>query len=154
LVSDLRSHGFHVTGDLSSLTWTKEHGQEARPTRPRVVFWPSFPDSLSVEQRLALQGKAMSEGLNWGDRTEDWTVLIDETMWMSEQLRLDKAMNALWFQGRTQRISVVALVQRPARVPKLAFSSTDYLFLAKTGDKADIERYRDINTAVPRELID
>lgn len=154
LVEDLQAHDYHVTGDLDELIWTAEHGRPARPTRPKVVYWPRFPERMDDDQKERAQARLMKEAMAWADRTGNWCVLVDETMWMSEQLRLDRSLNRLWFQGRTQGLSVVALVQRPSRVPRLAFSSPDYFFLGKTGDKQDIERYRDINSTIPRELLE
>lgn len=149
LVSDLAQRGYKVTGDLGDVLWTERDG----PVHRRIVFWPRFPDHLPERQRLALQADAMREAMAWADKTGRWSVLIDETMWMSESLKLEQEMKALWFQGRTQGISVVANAQRPTHVPRLAFSSADYLFLAKTGDKRDVDNLTEISTAIPKETI-
>lgn len=154
LVEDLRSHGYHITGDLEEIKWTLDEQRRAEPVRRKVVYWPRFPEKMDDDTKEALQARLMKGAMSWADKTGNWCVLVDETMWMSEQLRLEKSLNRLWFQGRTQGLSVVALVQRPSRVPRLAFSSVDYFFLGKTGDKQDIERYRDINSTIPKDLLD
>lgn len=153
LVSGLRERGFLVVGDTREIQWTTREGRP-EPTRGRVVYWPKFPEKLSQEQRQAAQAQAMRRAIDWADKTGRWTVLVDETMWLVRNLGLEKALEGLWFQGRTQQLSVVACAQRPSRVPLLAFSSADYLFLWRTGDKRDLERLRDINGTVPREIIE
>jgi hypothetical protein len=150
LIEQLRADGYLVTGDLREILWTERDG----PVRRRIVFWPQFPDSFSERQRLAAQGEAMRQAMGWADKTGRWTVVLDETMWLSESLKLEQEMKALWFQGRTQGISVVANAQRPTHVPRLAFSSADYLFLAKTSDRRDIVNLREISTGIPAELIE
>lgn len=155
LISALRKDGYLVTGDLNEIIWTHdEEKKRMRPVHSRVVFWPQFPENVEEKQRLLMQAKAMRQAMGWADKTGRWTVIIDETMWMSESLKLEQEMKALWFQGRTQGISVIANAQRPTHVPRLAFSSADYLFLAKTGDRRDVLNLREISTTIPPEIIE
>lgn len=150
LVSELaRDHV--ITSDLQKeVVWTPD----GTPLTNRVVFWPQFPDKMTAEARAAAQAVAVRRALDWADRTGGWALLIDETMWVTEQLRLEKALNAVWFQGRTQGVSVIACAQRPARVPRLAYSQATYLFIWKTSDKQDLERLREISAGFPKGLID
>ncbi len=155
LVSELRQAGYHVTSDLDEVLWTQTRdGNPSRPVWSRLVFWPVTPESMSARGRLGVQAKAFREAMDWADKTGKWAVLIDETMWMAAQLGLDKELDALWFQGRTQGLSVIACAQRPSRVPRLAFSQATYLFIGKFGDKRDIETLRDISSTIPRERIE
>lgn len=152
LVSDLAGRGYHVTADLEELVWTAEHPR--RPIQRSVVYWPQFGGKLDSPARLKLQAAAMREALDWADRTGGWCVVVDETMWMARNLRLERELESLWFQGRTQGVSVIACAQRPAHIPRLAFSSADYLFLWQTGDAGDLERLRDISAGFPKGMIE
>ena len=153
LVAELAQRGYLVTGDLRDVKWSIA-GNRAEPVRRKIVYWPQFPEGFTAEQRAAGQAKAMREALDWADKTGKWAVLIDETMWFVRNLGLERALEGLWFQGRTQGLSIVACAQRPSRVPLLAFSSADYLFIWKTSDKRDWEKLREINGTIPRELIE
>jgi energy-coupling factor transporter ATP-binding protein EcfA2 len=156
LVHELETKGYLVTGDLGGILWTHPDHETGRrePLRPKVVFWPRFPERMGVRQRLAEQADAMRKAIDWADKTGGWAVVIDETMWMADRLGLGKELDSLWFQGRTQGLSVIACAQRPSRVPRLAFSQADYLFIAKFADKRDIETLRDISSSIPKELIE
>lgn len=154
LIVDLRSHGYLVTGDLQEVLWTHDQGQRPVPVHPRVVYWPQFGQKMEPRARIAAQAAAMRRAIDWADKTGGWAVLVDETMWMTRQLRLERELEQMWFQGRTQGVSVIACAQRPAHVPRLAFSSADYLFLAYTGDKRDVENLREISAGIPVEVID
>ena len=155
LIQDLERDGYKVTGDLNDLLWTHDEDKNRmRPVHPKIVFWPRFPDSYDEKTRLTMQAKAMREAMGWADKTGNWSVIIDETMWMTESLKLEQELKALWFQGRTQGISVIANAQRPTHVPRLAFSSADYLFLAKTSDRRDVINLREISTTIPAKMIE
>jgi len=155
LVRELQRKGYHVTQDLSDILWTQtQDGKGHKPVYNKVVFWPRPDENLDARKRLLLQAAAHRKAMDWADKTGKWAVLVDETMWMAAQLKLDKELDALWFQGRTQGLAVIACAQRPSRVPRLAFSQATYLFIGKFGDKRDIETLRDISSTIPREIIE
>jgi hypothetical protein len=156
LISALNRDGYHVTDDLAQVLWTADpdHPERQKPLHSKIVYWPRFPDSVTQKQRLALQSAKMREAIGWVDKTGKWTVIIDETMWMVESLKLETEIKEMYFQGRTQGVSVIANAQRPTHVPRLAFSSADYLFLAKTGDRRDLINLREISTGIPSEIIE
>ncbi len=150
LIEELAAAGYLVTGDLDDVVWTERDG----PTRRKVVYWPRFPENVTQRQRLVMQAGKMREAIAWADKTGQWAVMLDETMWLVESLRLEQEIKEMYFQGRTQGISVIANAQRPTHVPRLAFSSADYLFLAKTGDRRDVMNLREISTSIPPEMIE
>lgn len=155
LLAGLREHGYLITSNLSEISWTLDpEGKHERPVHRKVVYWPQFPESLSTTARIKAQAALMKEAMGWIDKTGNWTVIVDETMWMVESLKLETELKEMYFQGRTQGVSVVANAQRPTHVPRLAFSSADYLFLGKTGDRRDIMNLREISSGIPGEVIE
>lgn len=142
---------YKVTVDLKKdVTWATDR----TPIDSKLVFWPQFPEKMTAQERARRQAVMIHQALDWADRTGGWAVLVDELMWVCEQLRLEKALNSVWFQGRTQGVSVIACGQRPARVPRLAFSSATYLFIWQTSDKRDLDNLREISAGFPRDLIE
>lgn len=152
LVAELAADGYLVTPSTDGIIWTALEGQE-EPLTPRVVVWPQAPEKASAAERAALLGRELREVMNWAQRTGGWTIVADETMYLSEQLGLEKELNEVWYGGRTTGISLVSLMQRPARVPRLAFSQADFIFLGKFNDKRDIDTLRDIATVVPAPVM-
>lgn len=154
LVSEL-SRDHVVTQDLSrDVLWTPSG--HPLPEYERVVFWPRFPEKVEqdADQRAKAQAGAVRQALNYADRTGGWAVLVDELMYVTEHLRLDRAISSVWYQGRTQKVSLIACGQRPARVPRLAFSQATYLFIWQTSDKRDLDNLREISAGFPRNLIE
>lgn len=150
LLQEQALKGYHVTTDLDAMLWT-EHGE---PLKPKVLYWPRFPDRMSMQERVDAQAHLMRKALDWADKTSGWALVVDELMWFTNNLKLRNELEAVWFQGRTQGVSLIGAAQRPSHIPRLAYSQATYLILWKTGDKDDIDRLRDISSTIPREMIE
>ena len=141
-----------VAKDLSKdVMWA---GKAPLPEHQRVIFWPKANEKLSANARTAMQAKHIREALNWADRTGGWAVVIDELQWVSRNLRLERELESLYFQARTQGVSVIGAAQRPRQVPLLALNQSSYLLMWQTGDTQDIERLRELSAGFPRKLIE
>lgn len=139
-----------VTTNVSEILWTPE----GTPLNRRVMYWPRFPDAMSSTQRIKSQAIMIRHVLDWAEKTGNWAILLDELMWVSRNLRLERELEAVWFQGRTQGVSLIGAAQRPTHVPRLAYSQATYFFLWQTADKGDLERLRDISAGIPRGMIE
>ena len=129
-------------------------GSTPLPEHQRVIFWPRANEKVSAKARVALQAKAIREALDWADRTGGWALVIDELMWVSRNLGLERELESLYFQARTQGVSVIGAAQRPRQVPLLALNQSSYLLLWQSGDKQDIERLRELSAGFPRHMIE
>lgn len=141
---------YHVTTDLGEILWT----ENGTPLHSKILYWPRFPEKMTMAQRTDAQARLMRHALDYADKTQGWALLVDELMWFTKNLNLSKELEAVWFQGRTQGVSLIAAAQRPSHVPLLAYSQATYLFLWRTSDARDIDRLRDISSAIPREMIE
>jgi hypothetical protein len=148
LVSSLAADGYKILSSVDEVLWA-----ENEPITPKVVVWPQTPEKATDNERIAIMREAVREVLTWARRTGNWTIILDETMYVRDQLGLEKSLNEVWYGGRTLGISLVALMQRPALVPRLAFSQADFVFFGRFNDKRDIETLRDIATVVPGEVM-
>ena len=124
------------------------------PVHRRLMFWPQFSDKVSKDERIKLQAEYISFVLDWAEKSENWAIVCDELMWVTRNLRLERELEAVWFQGRTQGISLIGAAQRPTHVPRLAYSQATYFFIWQTADRQDLERLRDISAGFPRGMID
>lgn len=127
---------------------------DGSPINRRLMFWPKFGPKISKQERIKLQAEYISFVLDWAEKSENWAIVCDELMWVCRNLRLEREVESVWFQGRTQGISLIGAAQRPTHVPRLAYSQATYFFIWQTGDKADLERLRDISAGFPRGMID
>lgn len=152
LMRELLGRGdYRLVRDLrEDVIWT----ESGEPLYPRLIFWPQAPEKASARQRVAIQAAEIRKALDWADRTGGWTVLIDELMWAANNLKLERELESLYFQARTQGVSVIGAAQRPRQVPLLALNQSTYLLIWQTSDSQDIERLRELSAGFPRHLIE
>lgn len=151
LLDDLGSKGYYATADLADIVWTERDGPI--PPHRKVVYWQRLEGAKTATERQRRQAVLVQRALDYAERTRGWAVVLDELMWATRNLRLDRELDSLWFGARTQGVSVIACSQRPTQVPLLALSSASYLFLFRTQDDRDLERLREASTGFPRRLL-
>jgi hypothetical protein len=141
-----------VAKDLSKdVMW---HGNRPIDLHSRVIYWPQAPEKATAKQRVVFQSTEIRKALDWADRTGGWALVIDELMWVSRNLALERELESLYFQARTQGVSVIGCAQRPRQVPLLALNQSSYMLLWQSGDKQDIERLRELSAGFPRHMIE
>lgn len=68
-----------------------------------------------------------------------WAVGVDETLWISNRLKLAGEAGDGAFMGRALGLSYVYATQRPAHIPVIIPQSASHAFIGKTSRKADLE---------------
>lgn len=80
-------------------------------------------------------------------RERGWTVVVDELWYIERKLGLQDFVDRLTTQGRSERITVLTGVQRPAWVSKFAFAESTHIFVFRVfGSRttgADVKTIRD-----------
>lgn len=99
----------------------------------RFVIWPTMRGMGDIPEQRAVIGQALDTMFRQGNRA----VLIDETHYVAEMLRQQARLKLWWQQGRSLGCSLIAGFQRPAWVPRDAYSAATHLFLFGTADDAD-----------------
>ena len=75
---------------------------------------------------------------------------------MIDTLKMERLLSLLWQQGRSIDISLVASMQRPSKVPLLAYTQATHLFFWRCNDEADLKRIGGIgwqNSKVVRDIV-
>lgn len=156
LVQQLSSRGYVLVDDMDDIPVAEVHtdqGTRRVPVHTRVLVW-SNPALRDERRRQAVQTVQLRNTLSAAERQGSWAVIIDEAMWLHGNLGLGKEMDALWFGGRSSRVSVIACGQRPVAVPRQMIAQASLLFLWHIGDKRDLESLRDMGGVIPRQVIE
>jgi hypothetical protein len=118
----------------------------------RVLLWPNAQRiSDTVNQAVVF-----SDCLSTVYETGAWCIYIDELHYMIDTLKMERLLSMMWQQGRSMDISVVASMQRPAKVPLLAYSQATHLFFWRCNDEADLKRIGGIgwqDSRIVREVV-
>lgn len=152
LISALATQGWRVS-DTLDIRSRDGHVVEADRA---FVFWPVRTEIGRTGRRLDMtefndyQRHEVRRALNYVWHARRWTVYADETIWLADDLGLKDELETLWFQGSSAKIGLVASAQRPAWVPRGAYSSPEHLFFFRTTDKDDLDRLADIGAGIDR----
>lgn len=82
----------------------------------RIVFWPPYPGPSDpkryVKQFMEALDGIMAEG--------NWTVVVDEARYWSEQMGLRTQLDELWTGARSNGVTIYAGAQGPSWIPTAA----------------------------------
>jgi hypothetical protein len=149
LITALNGRGYVVVSDIREVPLS----DQGQPMHKRVLLW-SNPQVQNERERRLIQQQTVARAMQTAERQRKWCLVLDETMWLAKNLRLETEMEALWFQARSSGVSVVACAQRPSHIPLLALSQATYLFLWRVSDRRDIERLREISGGIPLRVVE
>lgn len=130
---------------VKSAGWRKVTTWERMPkvfrSTMRVVFWPKFrtPDDQ------AAQGYEIGQAMRGAFVTGGWCLFVDELWYMDHVLGLKRMIEALWTQGRSIDLSIVAGTQRPAHVSLLAYDQATHVFFWRDNDERNLKRISGMN---------
>lgn len=122
------------------------------PVDPRikrnVLFWPKIERTTDI----ALQADAIAKCLQSVYRTGGWCLYFDEVRYVTDTLGLQRPLEVIWLQGRALKLSILAGTQRPAWIPREAYSEASHLFLWRSTNRYDLKRLEDASNVDTKEL--
>lgn len=116
---------------------------------PRRILWPDVT-SLGADEH---QREVFLEALNKIYREKGWTIAVDETLIIANDLNLSRELRQFFTQGRSIGLSVIACTQRPRNVPLELYSQATHLFVFRQSDVADVDRLSDIGGFIDKQLL-
>lgn len=146
IIDDLERRGWRVTRTLDI------RAQSGVVIDRRIAYWP-VKASGTIQEKMDWQADRIRGAMDYIFEAGHWCVFADETIWIAQHLGIRDELEAFWYQGRTSDISLVTLAQRPAWVPRAAYSQVEHLFLFHTGDRDDQKAFADIGGGVDVDLV-
>lgn len=130
-------------------TWPKTG---PKPWHKRILLWPepgkTIPETLDIQrdhfrnciEHVNLEGKRC--------------IVFDETLVLANPRYhgLGKEISWIHTNGRSNGISAVTAMQRPAWVPKEIMSNVSHAYLTGTKVRDDLVRLKDMASGDPKEL--
>lgn len=104
--------------------------------RPKL----SKQEETSVDAIVKRQREVFRKALMSAFREGGWTIVLDEVRYLTQVLGLEKEVNLISLQGRSEKVTLVASTQRPRWVPIELYANATHLFFWRTPDKQDVER--------------
>lgn len=110
---------------------------DPKPHQHKILLRGKSGDSTQAQ--VGHQFETFTEALDTTYAQGGWTLGIDETLWISNRLRLMNKVGDTAFMGRALGITGVFATQRPRYIPKIVPQSCTYAFLGMMGDMDDIK---------------
>lgn len=146
-----------ILGTLEKRGWRRTRKldiqvQNGEVVDKKIAFHPVYA-SGTIRERAARQAVAVQGAFDYVSAAGRWAVFADEGVWLTEHLGLGKELSSFWYQGRTAEISLVMLAQRPAWIPRAAYSQADHVFFFHTADREDQKRFADLGGGVNVDVV-
>jgi ABC transporter len=157
LIRRLERSGWQIVGTVEELRKAARSTVLERyfgdgQTRPRrLVLWASPPGSIRARRKA--QAEEIRRALDYAYSAGGWTVAVDESLYLAQDLRLEPELRALWHEGRSSGVSLVCASQRPSWLPRSGYSAASFLLMFSTNDANDVVRLRDIGGGVDPKLL-
>lgn len=110
----------------------------------RILLWPSNKETSKEtrENKVEVFRKAFDDILL---RKGHWCIVVDETHYMADTLRLEPEITDILEQGRSFKISMWNNTQRPAGIPLACYVNASHGFFFAAQEGYDVKRLRDIS---------
>lgn len=115
--------------------WTRDDPNGDR----HLIVWPPIGTKSDVADVTRAQ-KVLKEALDKIIREGGWTVYVDELLFASTWLDLQRQLEFYWQQARSEGVSLVVATQRSSRVPLLAYDQVSHIFAFRDNDRQNAER--------------
>lgn len=137
--------------------WTRWTQWKRRPgpNENRILLWPKTASVRGKDNKMKLQKTVFTQAFEDLLEVGRWTVQLDETLYMvsPEFLNLGSWVSVLHQMGRSAKLTMVSLMQRPSNVPIVVYGSAAHAFVGRTAGEEDRKRLSEINGAYDvREL--
>lgn len=135
-----------ILNDYKDFTRWKDWKKNPSPHEKKVLLWPDTDKVKGYEAKRELQlevfSKAMDDLLDIGK----WTLHVDEGLYMCSPtyLNMSSQLAALHAMGRSSKLTIVTLTQRPSHIPLIIYSSASHAFIGRTREQTDNKRLSEL----------
>lgn len=116
------------------------------PNENRVLLWPDTDKAKTIREARDIQRDVFRHAFDQLLKVGKWAVHIDEALYMVSPsfMNLGDEIAALHFMGRSSKISMITLTQRPSHLPLVIYSSAAHAFIGRTRESVDNKRLAEL----------
>lgn len=136
-----------ITRDYKGFTRWKHWKDKPASWEKRVIVWPDVSKAKGDKTLIkSMQREVFTEAFNGINHAGHYTVQIDEGLYtvhpsflgMADDLAMAHAI------GRSGRLSMVTLTQRPSHLPVILYGSASHAFVGRTREAQDQKRLAEL----------
>lgn len=127
-------------------------GKNAKPDeygRVRLVLWPKIRNRVELRSCGPMFQRCLDQLLVDGG----WTVVADESLWLSERkgLNCGDQLAAVAYTGRAMGVTLCALMQRPSGLPRNIWANAGHAFIFHSGVSTDLQELTSLSVYPPAD---
>lgn len=108
---------------------------------PRRVLWPDASRMDAAQHQQEVFHNAFGAIYREGG----WTVAVDETWYMANELKLGHDIKVYLLQARSLHISLLCATQRPSSIPVEIYDQSTHLMFWRDNDETNLKRISGIS---------
>ena len=128
--------------------WTRWTKWKRFPNRNdnRVLLWPNTDKEKTVNGKRELQRDVFKDAFDKLAHIGKWTLQVDEGLYTSDPrfMNLSGELAMIHAMGRSSKLSVITLAQRPAHIPLIVYSSAAHVFAGRAREDSDRKRLAEL----------
>lgn len=130
-----------ITKEYKGFTRWESWKKNPSPHDTKVLLWPKT-EGLGHKEALKVQRHEFAHLFDSLSKTGKWTLHVDEGLYVChpQYLNLAADLGMLHAMGRSSKLSIVTLAQRPAHLPLIIYSSASHAFVGRTREATDVKR--------------
>jgi energy-coupling factor transporter ATP-binding protein EcfA2 len=137
-----------ILNDYKGWTRWKKWKKRPSPHENRILLWPDTTKCKTMRDALELQRQVFGEAMDALSQTGKWTLHIDEGLYVcnSQFLNLSQELAMLHALGRSSKLTIVTLTQRPSHLPLIIYSSASHAMIGRTRENVDLKRLSELGS--------
>lgn len=135
-----------ITEDYRGFTRWKSFKKRPPAHEKKVLLWPDTSKLKTDKEVIAHQKEVFLEAFDGLNRSGKWTVQVDEGLYTVSPTFLGMADNLAMMHaiGRSNNLTAVTLVQRPAHLPLIVYGSASHALVGRTRELEDQKRLAEL----------
>ena len=135
-----------ITNDFKGFTRWKSFKKRHPSYEDRVLLWPDTRKLKTTKDILGHQKEVFQEAFDEINKAGKWTVQIDEGLYTVHPSFLGMADDVAMAHavGRSNKLTMVTLAQRPAHLPLVLYGSAAHAMVGRTREANDQKRLAEL----------
>ncbi len=136
-----------IVNDYKGFTRWKKWKRSPSSQEKRILLWPDVTKAKGNKDAiLEIQSAVFQEAFNGINHAGHYTVQIDEGLYTTSPEFLNMSGNLAMAHaiGRSGRLTMVTLTQRPSHLPLILYGSASHAFVGRTREATDQKRLAEL----------
>lgn len=124
--------------------WTEWH-RRPHITENKILLYPKV-EGLDLEDAVREMHRVFNDALRHIGKTGDWTVLIDDGLFVTSPhfLDLSHIVAMMHMLIRSSHGTLLSLIQRPSHFPVTVYPNISEAFVGRASERSDVQRLAEL----------